>query len=171
MKADHDQVTRLLKTARGQIDGILKMVEEDRYCLDVSNQLMATQSILKKAIARRLGRAYGMDTLPETGAVYQVRFSILKDRAALMLDTSGESLYKRGYRAQNMGAPLRETLAAALVALTHYRGRDPSATLLRLGHHPHRGRLIAKTGSGPEPLLLRPEVELAPRSGLDGCRR
>ena len=49
MKADHTQVTRLLKTARGQIDGILKMVEEDRYCLDVSNQLMATQSILKKA--------------------------------------------------------------------------------------------------------------------------
>lgn len=49
MKADHAQVTRLLKTARGQIDGILKMVEEDRYCVDVSNQLMATQSILKKA--------------------------------------------------------------------------------------------------------------------------
>lgn len=49
MKADHTQVTRLLKTARGQIDGILKMVEEDRYCLDVSNQMMATQSILKKA--------------------------------------------------------------------------------------------------------------------------
>ena len=49
MKADHAQVTRLLKTARGQIDGILKMVEEDRYCLDVSNQLMATQSILSMA--------------------------------------------------------------------------------------------------------------------------
>jgi len=49
MQADHKAVTRLLKTARGQIDGILKMVEEDRYCLDVSNQLMATQSILKKA--------------------------------------------------------------------------------------------------------------------------
>ena len=49
MKADHAQGARLLKTARGQIDGILKMVEEDRYCLDVSNQLMATQSILKKA--------------------------------------------------------------------------------------------------------------------------
>ena len=49
MKADHEQVIRLLKTARGQIDGILKMVEEDRYCMDVSNQLMATQSILKKA--------------------------------------------------------------------------------------------------------------------------
>ena len=49
MKADHAQVERLLKTARGQIDGILRMVEEDRYCLDVSNQSMATQSILKKA--------------------------------------------------------------------------------------------------------------------------
>ena len=49
MKADHAQIQQLLKTARGQIDGILKMVEEDRYCLDVSNQLMATQSILKKA--------------------------------------------------------------------------------------------------------------------------
>lgn len=49
MKADHAQVERLLKTARGQIDGILRMVEEDRYCLEVSNQLMATQSILKKA--------------------------------------------------------------------------------------------------------------------------
>ena len=49
MKADHVQVTRLLKTARGQIDGILKMVEEDRYCIDVSNQLLATQSVLKRA--------------------------------------------------------------------------------------------------------------------------
>ena len=49
MKADREQVCRLLKTARGQIYGILKMVEEDRYCMDVSNQLLATQSILKKA--------------------------------------------------------------------------------------------------------------------------
>ena len=49
MKADHAQVTRLPKTARGQIDVILKMVEEDRYCLDGANQLMATQSILKRA--------------------------------------------------------------------------------------------------------------------------
>lgn len=42
-------VNRLLKTARGQLDGILKMLEEDRYCIDISNQLLATQSILKKA--------------------------------------------------------------------------------------------------------------------------
>ena len=49
MKADHAQVNRLLTPARGQIDGILKMVEEDRYCLEVSSQIMAAQSILKKA--------------------------------------------------------------------------------------------------------------------------
>jgi len=47
MKADKVKVTRLLKTARGQIDGLLKMVEEDRYCIDISNQLMATQAILR----------------------------------------------------------------------------------------------------------------------------
>ena len=52
MKADKSQVTRLLKTARGQIDGILKMIEEDRYCVDVSNQIMATQAILKRPIKR-----------------------------------------------------------------------------------------------------------------------
>lgn len=49
MKADHAQMLRLLKTARGQLDGILKMVEEDRYCVDISNQIMATDAILRKA--------------------------------------------------------------------------------------------------------------------------
>ena len=48
MKANHAQVTRLIKTARGQLDGILKMVEEDRYCVDISHQLMATTAILNK---------------------------------------------------------------------------------------------------------------------------
>lgn len=48
MKADKTKVTRLLKTARGQLDGLIKMVEEDRYCIDISNQLMATQAILQK---------------------------------------------------------------------------------------------------------------------------
>ena len=48
MKADNVKISALLKTARGQLDGILRMVEEDRYCIDISNQLMATQSILKK---------------------------------------------------------------------------------------------------------------------------
>ena len=48
MKADKKKVGRLLKTARGQIDGIIKMVEEDRYCIDISQQLMATEAILNK---------------------------------------------------------------------------------------------------------------------------
>lgn len=47
--ADKAKVSKLLKTARGQIDGILRMVEENRYCVDISNQLMATQAVLKKA--------------------------------------------------------------------------------------------------------------------------
>lgn len=48
MQADKDKVARLLKTARGQIDGIIKMVESDRYCIDISQQLMATEAILNK---------------------------------------------------------------------------------------------------------------------------
>ncbi|MBP1582238.1 MAG: metal-sensing transcriptional repressor [Oscillospiraceae bacterium] len=48
MKADKATVSRLLKTARGQIDGILKMVEEDRYCMEISNQVMATEAILRR---------------------------------------------------------------------------------------------------------------------------
>ncbi len=49
MMADKAQVSRLIKTARGQLDGILKMIEDDRYCLDISNQLMATEAILNRA--------------------------------------------------------------------------------------------------------------------------
>ena len=49
MMADKTQVSRLLKTARGQIDGLLKMVEEDRYCIDISNQLLAVEALIRKA--------------------------------------------------------------------------------------------------------------------------
>ena len=49
MKADKQKVTRLLRTARGQIDGVLKMIEEDRYCIDISNQIMAAESVLSRA--------------------------------------------------------------------------------------------------------------------------
>ena len=49
MKADRDNITRLLKTARRQLDKVLKMVEDDRYCMDISNQLMAAGAILRKA--------------------------------------------------------------------------------------------------------------------------
>ncbi|MBR3840416.1 MAG: metal-sensing transcriptional repressor [Erysipelotrichales bacterium] len=49
MQADKTKVVRLLKTARGQIDGVLKMIEDDRYCIDIANQIMASDAILKKA--------------------------------------------------------------------------------------------------------------------------
>lgn len=49
MKADHASVTQLLKTARGQLDGILRMVEEDRYCIDISHQVLAVEALLRKA--------------------------------------------------------------------------------------------------------------------------
>ena len=48
MQADKQRITRLLKTARGQVDGIIKMVEEDRYCIDIAHQLMATEALLNK---------------------------------------------------------------------------------------------------------------------------
>lgn len=49
MQADHKKITRLLKTARGQVEGVLKMVEEDRYCIDIVNQLLAAQAVLRRA--------------------------------------------------------------------------------------------------------------------------
>lgn len=82
------------------------------------------QAIIKKAASRRLGEKYGLSWLPETGAKYQLQFSIMNDRVQLYLDTSGPGLHKRGYRANANDAPLRETLAAAMVMLTRYRGRD-----------------------------------------------
>ena len=95
------------------------------HCL--SSQLMSVpdcQAIVKKAASRRLGEKYGVSWLPETGAKYQLQFSIMNDRVQLYLDTSGPGLHKRGYRANGNDAPLRETLAAAMVTLTHYRGRE-----------------------------------------------
>ena len=94
----------------------------------ISSQLHAVpacQAVLKKAAAARLGEKYGLETLPESGALYQIQFSIMRDEVTLMLDTTGAGLHKRGYRAVGVAAPLRETLAAAMVLLSRYRGRDP----------------------------------------------
>ena len=105
----------------------------------------ACQAILKKAAAARLGEAYGLETLPETGALYQIQFSLMGDEAAVMLDTSGAGLHKRGYRAQGVAAPLRETLAAGLVLLSRYRGKDPLCDpFCGSGTIPIEAALIAK---------------------------
>ena len=75
------------------------------------------QRIIKKAIVDRLFKAYNTTTLAETDKKIPIEFFILKDKAALMINTSGESLYKRGYRISTGEAPMRETLASALVQI------------------------------------------------------
>ena len=89
----------------------------------------------------------GVETLflPAAPDLEHISSSIVKDVATLYLDTSGEGLYKRGYRARNMGAPLRETLAAALVTLSRYRGKDPFCDpFCGSGTIPIEAALIAK---------------------------
>ncbi len=90
----------------------------------VSSALMSLsdcQRIVKKAIADRLCTVYGLGRLPETGCEYPVELHIFKDEATLSLDTSGEPLHKRGYRKLNGPAAIRETLAAAMVELSHWK--------------------------------------------------
>ena len=79
------------------------------------------QSIIKKAVVERLKSKYGIEWFDETGPVHQIQFSIMKDQVSLLLDTSGYGLHKRGYRLEAGGAPIKETLAAALCNLSHLR--------------------------------------------------
>ncbi|PWU68678.1 THUMP domain-containing class I SAM-dependent RNA methyltransferase [Gracilibacillus dipsosauri] len=84
------------------------------------------QSIVKKAIVERMKQKYGIaQWLKESGALYRVEVALLKDQVTLTLDTSGSGLHKRGYRIGQGEAPLKETLAAALVQLTNWRGDQP----------------------------------------------
>ncbi|MBP1756359.1 MAG: ypsC [Firmicutes bacterium] len=76
------------------------------------------QSIMKKAIVERMKVKYKQDWFEETGASYPLRVTILKDEVTVCIDTSGESLHKRGYRKLTSKAPITETLAAALIMLT-----------------------------------------------------
>ena len=93
-------------------------------CSTVKSKLSsepACQRTVKKAIALRLQEFYVRDVMPETGAEYTVKLTLLKDRATLTVDTSGEGLHKRGYRVLDVQAPLKETLAAALVQLSFWK--------------------------------------------------
>ena len=76
------------------------------------------QSIMKKAMVERMKQGHGVSVIPETGADYPVRVSLYKDIVTVALDTTGESLHKRGYRKLTSKAPIEETLAAALIMLT-----------------------------------------------------
>ena len=81
----------------------------------------ACQKIIKKAVSVRLSEFYCREMMPETGAEYRIRFIAHKDVFLMLLDTSGAGLHKRGYRVRDVAAPMKETLAAALVQLSFYR--------------------------------------------------
>ena len=78
------------------------------------------QSIIKKAVVEKLKGVYGLQTFPETGARHHIEFSIQKDRVTIALDTSGAGLHKRGYRSLSHSAPIKETLAAALLLISRW---------------------------------------------------
>ena len=79
------------------------------------------QSIAKKAMVERMKQKYHKEWFKEDGAAYPVRIFLLKDEVSVALDTSGDSLHKRGYRTMTSKAPLTETLAASLIMLTPWR--------------------------------------------------
>lgn len=87
----------------------------------------ACQKIIKKAAVEKLKQSYRTDWFSETGAAHQIQFRIFHDRVSIMLDATGDALNKRGYRAMSGGAPLRETLAAAMAELGRVR---PSHTVI-----------------------------------------
>ena len=75
------------------------------------------QSIIKKAVVERLKTKYHINYFAETGPEYKIRFSIMKDRVTMMIDTSGDGLHKRGYRRNSNDAPIKETLALSMCDL------------------------------------------------------
>ena len=90
----------------------------------VKSKLFSTsdiQSIVKKAMVKRMEKAYGKSWFEEDGASFPVRVTFMKDEAVIGLDTTGISLHKRGYRQNTAKAPISETLAAALIMLTPWR--------------------------------------------------
>ena len=83
--------------------------------------LSACQSVVKKAVIEAMKRKYGSSEFPETGPVYKIEVSLIKDMASLTIDTTGPGLHKRGYRQDAGEAPLRETLAAGIVLLSGWK--------------------------------------------------
>ncbi|MEA4988419.1 MAG: class I SAM-dependent RNA methyltransferase [Anaerovorax sp.] len=81
----------------------------------------ACQSIVKKAIVEKLKETYACEQFSETGAEFTVKVTILKDRVTITIDTSGAGLHKRGYRIKDVAAPIKETLAAAMVQLSFWK--------------------------------------------------
>lgn len=96
------------------------------YCLKSQLASMRDcQAIIKKAIADKLCAKYETEWLPEDEEAYQIQFSVMKDKVTLMIDTSGDGLHKRGYRRIANAAPLKETIAAAMVTMSYWKFEYP----------------------------------------------
>ncbi|MBR5758742.1 MAG: class I SAM-dependent RNA methyltransferase, partial [Thermoguttaceae bacterium] len=102
-----------------------RFLVEGRSVRSTITSVPALQRTVKKAIVDRLSRVWGVSTLLETGPLYTVEISLLKDRATITLDSTGRGLHRRGYRTMNVAAPLRETLASALVQLSVWKPGRP----------------------------------------------
>ena len=90
----------------------------------LSSTLMSVpdcQAIIKKAVVESLKETYRIEQFPETGALHQIQFLIMKDKVSIMLDTTGPGLHKRGYRKHSNDAPIKETLAAVMAKLSRVR--------------------------------------------------
>lgn len=98
----------------------------------------AVQGVVEKAIVEALRRRHKLEWFPKTGARYSIEISLLKDEANLTIDTTGPSLHKRGYRRLTADAPIKETLAAAMILLSRW--------------HPERPFMDPMCGSGTIPL-------------------
>lgn len=122
-------------------DGVKSIPFEEYICRDgkiivnaksVQSKLFAysaIQSVSKKAICERLCKKFGVNELNESGARYKIEVAALKDYVTVTLDTSGDGLHRRGYRGLVGEAPLKETLAAALVELSVWNKSRPLADL------------------------------------------
>ena len=119
------------------------------------------QSIMKKAMVERLKRHYGVSWFAETGASYPLRVFLYKDVVTIGIDTSGESLHKRGYRTYTSKAPITETLGGGIDSADALAGRpDSGGPLLRQRNLSHRsGYDGGEYGAGHEPQLSGGRVE------------
>ena len=103
------------------------------------------QSIVKKAVVEKLKQKYNRSWFDETGPEYKIQVSLLRDVAALTIDTTGPGLHRRGYRKRSVIAPIKETLAAGLVSLTYWnRDRILLDPMCGSGTIPIEAALVAK---------------------------
>lgn len=143
------------------------------FCLkSVLASMRDCQSIIKKAVVDSLGEKYSITRFEESGATYQIRFSVMKDRVTLMIDTTGDGLHKRGYRPVSNAAPLKETIAAAMVMLSHWKYEFPLADpLCGSGTIPIEAAMIKRNiAPGLMRGFLSEKFVYCPKELWDECR-